>query len=140
MSATGLDRFVAAQAPVIGAVTGELANGRKETHWMWFVFPQMRTLGRSDTALLYGIEDLAEARAYARHPVLAPRLRACSELVLSHVEQRTATDVMGPVDAQKLRSSMTLFARAAPDAPVFEAVLGAYYDAAPCTRTMELLG
>src|SRR5690349_7212891 len=103
-----LSRFVAAQAPVYAEALAELRRGRKEGHWMWFVFPQLAGLGRSPTALFYAIGSLAEARAYLAHPVLGPRLRECTETLLAH-RRRGAEAILGPVDAMKLRSSMTLF-------------------------------
>ncbi len=135
----GPSRFLAAQGPVIDTVMAELARGRKETHWMWFVFPQLRGLGRSERARYYGLADADEARAHAAHPVLAPRLRAAAELVLSH-SGRPAEEILGAVDAAKLRSCATLFAAAAPDAPVFPALLSAFYGGAPCPRTTERIG
>lgn len=122
----GLQRFVDAQAPVIGRVRSELAAGRKTSHWMWFVFPQLRGLGHSATAVHYGIASLAEAQAYLRHPVLGPRLRDCAALVLA-TQARSAHDVFGSPDDRKLRSSMTLFAHAAPDEPLFRRVLERFW-------------
>ena len=134
----GLERFHAAQAPVIGDVMAELARGRKETHWMWFVFPQLRGLGRSERARFYGLAGLAEARAYAADAVLGARLRAGCELMLSHAG-RAPDEVLGAVDAVKLRSCATLFA-AASGAPVFPAVLAAFYAGQGCPATREALG
>lgn len=133
-----LKRFVRAQEPVYAAVTAELAAGRKRTHWMWFVFPQLRALGRSSTALHYGIADRAEAEAYARHAVLGPRLRECCQLVLA-IQGRTAHDIFGSPDDLKLRSSMTLFAAVAAEEPLFERVLARYYSGLMDPRTVELL-
>ena len=134
MQREGLAPFLEAQAPVIDTVMAELARGRKETHWMWFVFPQLRGLGRSERARFYGIEGLGEARDYAAHPVLAPRLRAAAELVLSHAG-RPAEAVMGAVDAAKLRSCATLFAAADADARAFPALLAAFFGGTPCPET-----
>jgi uncharacterized protein (DUF1810 family) len=123
-----LRRFVDAQdadATYEGAVA-ELRAGRKQSHWMWFVFPQVAGLGRSATSQHYAISGLAEARAYLAHPVLGPRLRECAR-VLTELPGTDADAVLGPVDGQKLRSSMTLFARAAPDEPVFRRVLEQYF-------------
>ena len=139
MPPEGLDRFLDAQSPVIDTAMAELARGRKESHWMWFVFPQLRGLGRSEMAHRYGLEDLAEARAYAAHPVLAPRLRAACELVLSHAG-RPAASILGTTDAAKLRSCATLFAAADPEAQVFPALLSAFHDGAPCPVTRARLG
>jgi uncharacterized protein (DUF1810 family) len=133
-----LERFVRAQDPVIAEVQRELRNGRKRTHWMWFVFPQLRALGRSSTALHYGIASLAEAEAFMAHPVLGKRLVACTELVLA-VEGRLAHDIFGSPDDLKLRSSMTLFASARPDAGVFAEALRRYFDGAPDPLTIEVL-
>lgn len=133
-----LERFVQAQDAVMDDVRRELRAGRKRTHWMWFVFPQLRALGRSATAQHYGISSLAEARAYMAHPVLGPRLTECAELVLA-VQERSAHDIFASPDDMKLRSCMTLFAAAAPDIPTFDAVLRTYFDGVPDARTTELL-
>jgi len=135
----GLQRFVDAQDPVLHRVRAELERGRKASHWMWFVFPQVAGLGSSPTAQHFAISGLDEARAYLAHPVLGPRLRECAELAAG-VEKGSAADVFGYPDDLKLRSSMTLFARAAPDEPVFTAVLERYFDGAADPRTLELLG
>ena len=118
----GLERFVEAQAPIYDAVLAELAAGRKQTHWMWFVFPQLKPLGKSSTALFYGLENLDEARLYWRHSVLGPRLRQGVDLVL-RAKGRTAHEIFGSPDDLKLRSCMTLFELAAPDEPCFGQVL-----------------
>ena len=133
-----LDRFVQAQDEILDAVRRELRAGRKETHWMWFVFPQLRALGRSGTALHYGIKSLDEARAYMAHPLLGPRLVECTELVLA-VQGRTAHAIFGSPDDLKLRSCMTLFAAAAPDVPAFPEVLRRHYDGAGDPETLRLL-
>jgi len=122
-----LQRFLDAQAPVIAAALAELRSGRKRSHWMWFVFPQLAVLGRSATARYYGIESLDEARRYVAHPVLGPRLLACTEAVLQH-SGRSANAIFGSPDDLKFRSCMTLFGRAAPDLAVFRAALDAFYD------------
>lgn len=133
-----LDRFVQAQDEILDAVRRELRGGRKETHWMWFVFPQLRALGRSGTALHYGITSLDEARAYMAHPLLGPWLVECAELVLA-VQGRTAHAIFGSPDDLKLRSCMTLFAAAAPDEPAFPEVLRRYYGGAGDPETLRLL-
>ncbi|TWG11640.1 DUF1810 domain-containing protein [Actinoplanes teichomyceticus] len=134
-----LERFVRAQdGGVHEQARAELAAGRKRSHWMWFVFPQLAGLGSSPTAQAYAIRDLAEARAYLAHPVLGPRLTECAEALLA-VEGRAAAQILGHPDDLKLRSSMTLFAEAAEDPAVFRRVLGRYYDG-PDPRTLELLG
>jgi uncharacterized protein (DUF1810 family) len=109
-----LARFVTAQAPIFEAALGELRAGRKRSHWMWFVFPQLRGLGRSATAQFYGLASLEEARAYLAHPVLGARLNLCAETVLA-IEGRTLGAIFGSPDDMKFHSSMTLFARAADD-------------------------
>ncbi len=108
-------------------VLEELKSGHKQSHWMWFVFPQLAGLGHSAMAQRYALADLAEARAYLAHPVLGPRLKQCTELVLA-VEGKTANDIFGSPDDLKFRSSMTLFARAAPDERPFRAALDRYFD------------
>jgi uncharacterized protein (DUF1810 family) len=121
-----LKRFVDAQAPVYGDVVEELRAGRKRSHWMWFVFPQLRGLGGSPMAARYGIGSLDEARAYLRHAVLGPRLRECTRLV-NQVQDRSAAQILGSPDDLKLRSSMTLFALATDDNEDFVALLDKYY-------------
>ena len=121
-----LHRFVDAQTDTYAQALSELRAGRKTSHWMWFVFPQVAGLGRSATAQRFAVSGLDEARAYLAHPVLGPRLVECAE-ALTSLPGRDAAAVLGPVDAQKLRSSMTLFAAAAPDEPVFRAVLDQYF-------------
>ncbi len=121
-----LSRFVEAQAGSYDRALAELRAGRKAGHWMWFVFPQVAGLGRSPTAQHYAIGDLDEARAYLAHPVLGPRLVECAR-ALRDLPGDDAAAVLGPVDAVKLRSSMTLFAHADPAQPVFRAVLERYY-------------
>jgi uncharacterized protein (DUF1810 family) len=114
-----LQRFVDAQAPVIDRVLAELAAGAKTSHWMWFVFPQLRGLGRSAMSQRYGISSLDEARALLAHPLLGPRLRECTRLVLA-VRGRRLEQILPPPDDLKFRSSMALFAQAAPQDPLFE--------------------
>ena len=121
-----LQRFVSAQDPVFAQVNAELTRGAKRSHWMWFVFPQLRGLGRSPMAERYGIASLAEARAYWEHPVLGPRLRECVDLLL-RIEGRTAHQIFGSPDDLKLRSSLTLFERAVPEEPVFGRALERYF-------------
>jgi uncharacterized protein (DUF1810 family) len=133
-----LERFVRAQDPVMAQVRRELGEGRKRSHWMWFVFPQLRGLGRSAAAQHYGIASLAEARAYQAHPVLGPRLIECAELV-NAVEGRSAHDIFGSPDDLKFRSSMTLFAAVDPEAAVFGDALRKYFGGVPDPRTTELL-
>ncbi|HET6529917.1 MAG TPA: DUF1810 domain-containing protein [Actinoplanes sp.] len=132
-----LQRFVDAQAGVHATALAELTAGRKRSHWMWFVFPQLAGLGSSATAQRYAIRDLDEARAYLAHPVLGPRLIEAATALLG-VEGRSAGQILGHPDDLKLRSSMTLFAAAADDPGVFRAVLDRYYDG-PDQRTLDLL-
>ncbi|WP_294120721.1 DUF1810 domain-containing protein [Sphingomonas sp.] len=119
-----LERFVTAQAGgVYEQALAELAAGRKHSHWMWFIFPQHRNLGHSPTAKYYGLSGIDEARAYAAHPLLGGRLRACCRAILPHLAIDKPEDILGPIDALKLRSSMQIFAAAAPDEPLFGQVL-----------------
>jgi len=133
-------RFVVAQdsGGTYARATAELRAGRKTSHWMWFVFPQIAGLGFSETSRRYAISSLDEARAYLAHEVLGPRLLECSGIVAS-LTGSTAEQIFGHVDAQKLRSSMTLFLRAAPDQTVFAEVLALYFGAVPDPATDELL-
>ena len=133
-----LARFVTAQAGVIDQALEELRAGRKRSHWMWFVFPQVAGLGFSAMSERYAISGLAEARAYLNHPVLGPRLTECARIVAG-TEGRTADDIFGPVDAMKLRSSMTLFAAAAPEEPLFGEVLAKHFGAVPDDATLARL-
>jgi uncharacterized protein (DUF1810 family) len=121
-----LDRFVAAQADgVYEQALAELREGRKRSHWMWFIFPQHRNLGRSATARFYGLSGVEEARAFAGHPVLGQRLRICCQTILPHLAANGAEAILGPIDALKLRSSMQIFAQAVPQEPLFAEVLAA---------------
>jgi len=131
-----LQRFVAAQdaGGTYRRAAAELRNGRKDSHWMWFVFPQVAGLGYSQASRTYAISSLAEARAYLAHPVLGPRLIACAA-ILTGLPDRTAEQIFGEVDALKLRSSMTLFMRAAPGEPVFRQVLDRYFGGEPDSAT-----
>ncbi|OBH05239.1 MULTISPECIES: DUF1810 domain-containing protein [unclassified Mycobacterium] len=133
-----LNRFVEAQAAVYDNVLEELRGGRKRSHWMWFVFPQLRGLGSSPTAVHYGISSLEEARAYLRHDLLGPRLRECVRLV-NEVRGRSAAEIFGSPDDLKLRSSMTLFSRATEDNGDFLALLDKYYDGRQDKLTVERL-
>lgn len=119
-------------------VQDELRQGRKVSHWMWFVFPQLRGLGHSETAKFYGIASRAEADAYLRHPVLGSRLIACTTLV-NQQERRTAHDIFGSPDDLKFRSCMTLFSSLDDAPPVFAAALAKFFAATPDARTLELL-
>ncbi len=129
------DLFLSAQDRVWPAVLSELEQGRKTTHWMWFVFPQLSALGRSGTAKRYGLDDVDAAAAYLAHPVLRERLTQASRLMLSHSGE-SAESILGGVDAMKLRSSMTLF-EAVPGAPqVFSEVLDSFYGGERCPLTL----
>jgi uncharacterized protein (DUF1810 family) len=135
-----LARFVAAQdtGGSYEHAVAELRAGRKVSHWMWYVFPQIAGLGQSPTSRRYAISSVAEAKAYLAHPVLGPRLLGCAE-VLTALSGRTAEDIFGGIDAMKLRSSMTLFRHAAPDQPVFGSVLGQYFGGLPDPATERLI-
>ena len=133
-----LRRFVVAQEPVYARVTAELRAGRKRSHWMWFVFPQIAGLGFSAMAQRYALCSLDEARAYLAHPVLGPRLRDCVRLVLN-VDGRDAHAIFGSPDDMKFRSSLTLFARAAPGEALFRDALDKYYGGAEDAATLAEL-
>jgi len=133
-----LQRFVAAQdaGGTYDHAVAELRGGRKTSHWMWFIFPQIAGLGYSTASRTYAISSLQEARAYLAHPVLGPRLAECAA-ILAGLPGRTAEQVFGEVDALKLRSSVTLFMHAAPDEPVFRQVLDQYFDGLPDSVTEQ---
>jgi uncharacterized protein (DUF1810 family) len=135
-----LQRFVAAQeaAGAYEQALAELRAGRKRSHWIWFVFPQVAGLGRSEMSRRYAISSLAEAQAYLAEPLLGPRLRECAAVLLSHGE-RSASEILGDVDAVKVRSSMTLFARADREEPLFRQVLERFYDGEADPATEERL-
>jgi uncharacterized protein (DUF1810 family) len=134
-----LERFVNAQQGVIETALAELRAGRKRTHWMWFVFPQIAGLGHSDMARRYAIASGDEAAAYLAHPTLGPRLRACAQAVLSHAGTPIG-DILGHPDDLKFHSSMTLFADVAPDEAVFQNCLDAFYDGVADPATLARLG
>lgn len=133
-----LERFVQAQEGVHDRALAELRAGRKTSHWMWFVFPQLAGLGRSATAQHYSLDGVAEARAYLAHPVLGPRLLDATAVVEA-APARSADDLLGGIDALKLRSSMTLFAHAAPDPAPFRGVLDRWYGGTEDPVTVRLL-
>ena len=133
-----LDRFVKAQDPVIDTVLRELRAGRKQTHWMWFVFPQLRGLGRSPMAQHYGITSLPEAKAYLEHPVLGSRFKECTEAVLS-VSGRSLHEIFGSPDDIKFCSSMTLFDLAGDHEPIFRSALDRYCGGTQDPATLKLL-
>ncbi|WP_397543105.1 DUF1810 domain-containing protein [Roseovarius salis] len=132
-----LERFTEAQARIWPAPLKEIRAGRKESHWMWFVFPQLRGLGRSATAQRYGLADLDEAKAYLGHEILGPRLIAIGRAMMAH-EGSAPESILGAVDAMKLRSSATLF-RAAGGDRVFDDLLTAFYSGVACPLTENLL-
>ena len=133
-----LGRFLNAQASVYPQVLAELRAGQKRSHWIWFIFPQLKGLGSSSHAQFYGIGSLEEAAAYWSHPVLGPRLEECTILV-NQVEKRPIGHILGYPDDLKFRSSMTLFSRAAPEARVFAQALEKYFAGQPDQLTLELL-
>jgi uncharacterized protein (DUF1810 family) len=135
-----LARFVRAQdeGGTYDEALAELRRGRKTSHWMWFVFPQIAGLGQSPTSRHFAIRSLDEAKAYLGHPILAPRLMECAGAVAA-ITNRTAGEIFGAIDAQKLRSSMTLFQHAAPDVPVFGMVLDRYFDGDADSETLKRL-
>ncbi len=139
-NAFNLQRFVTAQDAndTFKHALTEITRGKKTSHWMWFIFPQLAGLGKTEIAKTYGIVDRAEAEAYLAHPVLGPRLVQCGEAVLG-VTGRTAEEIFGPGDALKLRSSATLFASCSPSRSVFHRVLARYYGDEPDALTVSLL-
>jgi uncharacterized protein (DUF1810 family) len=137
--ASDLDRFVRAQEGVYSGVVDELRRGRKVGHWIWFIFPQFAGLGRSPVAEHYALRSIEEARAYLDDPILGPRLIECAGLLLGAPPTRSAAEILGELDAMKLRSSMTLFHRAEPAAPVFRQVLDRFFSGQPDPATDRLL-
>jgi len=131
-------RFIEAQEPVMSTVVAELRKGQKDTHWMWFVFPQLAGLGASPRANFYGIRNIEEARAYLAHPDLGARLKECVALVLRH-EGVPAAEIFGKLDALKFRSSMALFAKASKDEPNFQLALDAFYGGEGDSATLSRL-
>jgi uncharacterized protein (DUF1810 family) len=133
-----LERFVDAQSGVYDEACEELREGRKRSHWMWFIFPQIRGLGSSAMANRYAISSLAEAEAYLSHPSLGPRLRNCTRLVVD-LEGRSIEEIFGYPDDLKFRSSMTLFSRATPDDQIFNEALRKYFRGVPDQATLDRL-
>lgn len=133
-----LQRFIDAQAATFARALAELKQGCKRGHWIWFIFPQLKGLGRSANSEFYGVAELAEAIAYLKHPVLGPRLIECVQAV-NAVEGRSAEDIFGDLDAVKFRSSMTLFAKAAPEEPIFAQALQEYFNGEFDPITLKLL-
>jgi uncharacterized protein (DUF1810 family) len=134
-----LNRFVLSQEDVYERALAEIKNGRKRTHWMWFIFPQLDGLGSSATSSRYSIKSVAEAEAYLRHPVLGPRLLECVQAVLT-VEGGSAHEIFGFPDDMKLRSCATLFAHLSPAGSVFHRLLDKYFRGAPDRETLRLIG
>lgn len=134
-----LDRFLDAQRGDYAAALAEVRRGRKTSHWMWYIFPQIAGLGQSSTARYYSIRDLEEAREYYAHPVLGQRLREISGALLE-LRGSDPVAVFGGIDSMKLKSSMTLFALAAPDDPLFQQVLDKYYGGEQDALTLRILG
>jgi uncharacterized protein (DUF1810 family) len=133
-----LARFVEAQATEYAQVQDELRAGRKRSHWIWFIFPQLKGLGRSPTAEHYGIASIEEAKAYLEHPILGPRLEECTRL-MNRIEGSSVDEILGFPDNLKFRSSMTLFANAAPANPLFSEALKKYFAGEPDPLTLDLL-
>lgn len=133
-----LQRFVAAQQGIYEAARAELQEGLKRSHWMWFIFPQIRGLGYSETSRRYAIASAEEAAAYLRHPILGERLRECTKLVLA-TRGRSIHEILGSPDDLKFHSCMTLFSRVDPDAPLFRDALGRFFGGAPDRKTLERL-
>ena len=133
-----LERFVKAQEATFDSALAELKAGLKETHWMWFIFPQVSGLGSSEIARRFAIKSIEEAREYLEHPVLGPRLKRCAQALLG-IEGKSATDIFSSPDDLKLRSSMTLFSFLAGKDSVFQSVLDKYFDGEPDRRTIDLL-
>lgn len=134
-----LSRFVEAQAPVLSRVMTELREGRKTTHWMWFIFPQLQGLGRSEMASRFALSGIAEARAYLQHHLLGPRLEECVKTVLQH-RDRSAMQIFGSPDELKFRSCLTLFMNAGPGSLLYEQALEQFYSGEPDRKTLLLLG
>ena len=133
-----LQRFLDAQDQVYDAVLGELRVGRKSSHWIWFIFPQVTGLSRSGTAQRFAITSLEEAKAYLQHPILGPRLRECTQLVLN-VDGRSAEQIFGYPDHLKFRSCLTLFMTATTDDKIFQDALLKYFDGKPDALTLDIL-
>ena len=134
-----LQRFIDAQQGVIEQALAELRAGSKQSHWMWFVFPQLAALGRSPTAKFFGVASMDEARAYLAHPLLGPRLRQAADILLRWADRRSADQILGPVDSMKLRSSLTLFDRIEANG-IFERALLAFFEGKRDELTLALLG
>ena len=139
MNINSLDRFTAAQEKTYEIAFSEIKKGKKRTHWMWYIFPQLRGLGQSHMAYVYGINGLEEAKAYLAHPVLFARILEISEALLEH-KDKSACDIFGDIDEMKLKSSMTLFALVSKDGSVFHQVLDAFFEGELDRATLHILG
>ena len=137
--APDLERFILAQKNSYTAALAELEDGSKQTHWMWFIFPQLRGLGRSFNAQFYGLADATEARAYLDHPVLGERLRTCTRAMLRHARTSSAFDILGSPDDLKFRSCMTLFSVIAPDEKLWRQAIDDFYGGESDRLTLNLL-
>lgn len=133
-----LDRFVKAQAPSYAIALDEVQNGKKRSHWMWFILPQLRGLGRSEMAQRFGISGIEEARAYMAHPVLGPRLVSVVEAILTHKDS-SAEAILGTIDARKFQSCLTLFSMVAPQVPAFHDALHQFFSDERDASTLNLL-
>jgi uncharacterized protein (DUF1810 family) len=133
-----LERFIEAQAPVYAQALAELKAGQKQSHWMWFIFPQIAGLGQSTMSRTYAVQSLDEARAYLAHPLLGARLRECCQAVMN-LRNKSAGDIFGAIDAMKFRSSLTLFAEADHDEVLFSNLLEKYFDGDADKATLEML-
>lgn len=138
MDIDSLDRFIKAQEHMYAVALEEIKNGQKRSHWMWYIFPQLRGLGRSSAAYAYGISGLEEAKAYLMHPILSERLFEISEMLLT-LKNKAPEDIFGYTDAMKLRSSMTLFSFVSNEGSVFHKVLERFYDGRPDALTLEMI-
>jgi uncharacterized protein (DUF1810 family) len=135
-----LDRFIKAQEDSYATALTEMEQGSKQTHWMWFIFPQLKGLGRSSTAQFYALNDKAEARAYLEHPILGERLRTCTRAILRHSKAKSAHDILSSPDDLKFRSCMTLFSAVAADEALWRNALDAFFGGKADPLTLELLG
>ena len=138
MDINSLDRFLDAQERVYDIAFMEIRRGKKRSHWMWFIFPQLRGLGRSQMSIIYGIADLDEAKKYLSHPILGSRLIEITRALLS-VNGKTAKEICGEIDSQKLRSSMTLFAVASEENTIFADAINKYFNGEPDSQTLQIL-
>ena len=132
-----LTRFIQAQDRDYDTALAEIRAGKKASHWMWYIFPQLKGLGRSSTSEYYGLSSIKEAQAYLSDPILKARLIEITDAVIAH-KDKSAEEIFGGIDAKKLRSCMTLFSIAAPDIPVFDAVLEQFFDGKPDRNTLRL--